>query len=257
MTIDEMVKNKSDLIALKKIAVKHSDIVLNSPLKDNEELEKSISLPGIKNDDLQKLIANTYYWLDSHGDVHVKGCFTKTIKENKTKIFHLDNHNSENGFRSKVGNVKDIVEKNIPWESLGIDKEGNTICVIGFTELIEQYNKQVYDAYKSGEIDQHSVGMQYVVLEMAVNNPLYVGEFAIWNEIYPLLGNPEEADKNGYFWVVREAKLKEYSCVLWSGSNSLTNAVSNKDTEAVIDDTLKNENEPSNDTQKTNRRILI
>lgn len=249
-----MVKNKADLIAIKKIAVKHSDVVSNVPLKDNMDLNKSIVIESLKNDEYQKVIANTYYWLDSHGDVHVKGCFTKSMKENVGKIFHLDNHNCDNGFRSKVGNVKGLQETNIPWKSLGVEKDGNTICVIGFTELIEQYNKQVYDSYKNDEIDQHSVGMVYVNLKMAVNNPQYVEEFKEWNEVYPLLGNPEQADKMGYFWVVKEAKLKEYSCVLWSGSNSLTQSISNKDNEAVELDTLEEKNEPSNDTQ-TRRRI--
>jgi hypothetical protein len=103
----------------------------------------------------------------------------------------------------------------VPWRSLGVDKDGNTICVVGISELIEEYNRQVYDAYKNNEIDQHSVGMIYVNIDLAVNNPESELEFKNWNEVYPLLGNPEKADAKGYFWIIREAKLKEYSCVLW------------------------------------------
>jgi hypothetical protein len=57
----------------------------------------------------------------------------------------------------------------------------------------------------------------------------------------------------GYFWVVKEAKLKEYSCVLWQGSNSLTPTVKNID--AVDNDTSNNE--PSNDTQEQQKQFFI
>jgi hypothetical protein len=220
MTLDEIVKNKKELIALKMTTIKHSDTSTNIPFKDLSITNKEVNIKGY--DGYTKVIANTYYWLDSHGDVHVKGCFTKTIKENKNKIFHLDNHDSSNGFRSKVGNVIDVLEVEVPWQSLGIDKAGNTICVLGVSELIEDYNRQVYDAYKNKEIDQHSVGMMYVNIDLAVNDPNYVEEYKVWNEVYPSIGNKQTANEQGYFWAIREAKLKEYSCVLWDGSNELT-----------------------------------
>jgi hypothetical protein len=94
--------------------------------------------------------------------------------------------------------------------------------------------------------------MQYVNLQIAVKQPQEVEAYKLWNEIYPLLGNPEKADKDGFFWVVKEAKLKEYSCVLWNGSNSLTPTV--KDIEAV-EDTSKNE--PLNNTQDEQKQFFI
>lgn len=225
MTIAEIVKNKVELSNIKKLAIKHTDGVSNRPLKDSDSISKSMELPNEDDNALQKVIANTYYWVDSHQDVHVKGTFTKSIKENLPKIYHLDNHDSKNGFRSKVGNVKDIQEVEVKWEDLGIKKQGKTICVIGTTELIEDYNKQVFDAYKNGEIDQHSVGMVYLDMQLAVNDKQYPEELKAWNEVYPLLGNPEEADRLGFFWVQKQAKLKEISCVLWDGSNALTPAI--------------------------------
>lgn len=236
MTIEEIVKNKVDLINIKKIAVKHTDGVSSLPIKENENIQKAIDL-GLAFDGLQKVVANTYYWLDSHGDVHVRGCFTQSIKQNLSKIYHLDNHDSSGGFRSKVGNVREIKETTVKWRDLGVDIDGETISLIGYTELIEDYNKQVYNAYKLGQIDQHSVGMQYVNIVLAVNNPEYEEEFKNWNEVYPSLGNKSKADAMGYLWVIREAKLKEYSCLLWNGSNELTPAVKNI--------------EPLEDTQKT------
>jgi hypothetical protein len=234
MTIEEIVKNKKELIALKKTTIKHSDPAINIPLKDLET-NKEVVIDGY--DGLCKVIANTYYWLDSHGDVHVKGCFSNTIKLNLKSIFHLDNHNSENGFRSKVGNVKNVAEIPVKWNAFGVEKEGETICVLGVSELIQDYNRQVYDAYENGEVKQHSVGMIYVNITLAVNDENYPEEYKEWLSVYPLLGNPEKADKLGYFWVIKEAKLKEYSCLLWDGSNPLT-------------PTAKDNIEPSNDTHK-------
>lgn len=249
MTIDEIVKNKRELIELKKTAVKHSDPSINIPLKDLE-VSKDVAVDGY--DGLCKVIANTYYWLDTHGDVHVKGCFSNTIKQNLKSIFHLDNHNSENGFRSKVGNVKNVAEIPVKWISLGVEKQSETICVLGVSELISEYNKQVFDAYENGEVKQHSVGMIYVNIALAVNDENYPEEYKEWLSVYPLLGNPEKADERGYFWVVKEAKLKEYSCLLWDGSNSLTPTAKNIE---PSNDTQKEE--PTNVTRKGNIHLFI
>jgi len=235
MTIKEIYENKNELIALKKAAIKHSDVCVNIPLKELST-NKEVIINGF--DGLQKVVANTYYWLDSHGDVHVKGCFTKSIKENIGKIFHLDSHDSSAGFRSKVANVKEVLELEVPWSAFGKQKDGNTICLIGVSELIEDYNKQVYDAYKNGEVDQHSVGMIYKDITLAINDPEYDEEYRNWLNVYPLLGNPEKADEEGYFWVIKQAALKEYSCLLWDGSNILTPSA-------------KENIEPSNDTHES------
>lgn len=235
MTIAELVEKKSELIELKKSAIKHSDPARIIDLKVIDPTNKEIRIDGY--DGLQKVVMNTYYWMDSHDDVHVKSTFKKSIKERKKKIFHLDNHDSSRGFASKVGNTKDIFEVSVPWSAFSIEKEGQTIAVIGVSDLIEEYNKQVYDAYQAGEIDQHSIGMLYDKLRLAVNDEEYEEEFKNWNEIFPLLGNPERALNKGYFWIVDEAILKEFSCLLWDGSNSLTPSV-------------KEDIEPSKDTQE-------
>lgn len=243
MTIQEIIKNKEELIAIRKMAVKYSDSVSTLPIKNVSETIK-IALNEEEDSIYKRVIANTYYWLDSHGDVHVKGCFTKSIKENQKRIYHFDSH--KHSFSLKVANVKSVKEIAIKWVDLGIEKEGKTICVVGESELIEEYNKQLYDAYKNNEVTQHSVGMLYVKMDLAVNNPTEIEYYKNWNEIYPLLGNQKEADSRGYFWIIREAMLKEYSSVLWDGSNSLTPTLENKN------EPLENtqENEPTEVTQE-------
>lgn len=250
MTVEEIIKNKSELIAIKKGVIKHSDTVCTLPMKS---ISETIKLEMGEDTTNKRVVANTYYWLDSHGDVHVKGIFTKSIKE--SVIFHFDNHN--HSFASKVGEVKSVKEIIVNWQDLGVEKEGTTICLIGETELIEDYNKQIYNAYKNNQITQHSVGMQYVTIDLAVNNPLETEYYKRWNEVYPMLGNPDKADEMGYFWIVREAKLKEYSSVLWNGSNSLTPTIEDKtEAEEITSETTI---EPTTEVTQTTikrRRII-
>lgn len=257
MTVEEIIKRKDELINIKKTTIKYSDYVINVPLKEVENAFKVAVVNAeteVEEKSTVKVIANTYYWLDSHSDVHVKGCFTKSISESLPagKIFHFDNHN--HSFSAKVGNVLDTTETKVNWKDLGVEKEGKTICVIGKTELIEDYNCQVYDAYENNQINQHSVGMQYVNLQLAVNSPTETEAYKLWNEVYPLLGNPEVADGQGYFWVVKEAKLKEYSCVLWNGSNVLTPTIKNIE---PSNDTQNEDKKPSNDTLDTKNEKVI
>lgn len=250
MTVEEIIKNKSELIAIKKGVIKHSDTVCTLPMKN---ISETIKLEIGDDTTNKRVVANTYYWLDSHGDVHVKGIFTKSIKE--SVIFHFDNHN--HSFASKVGEVKSVKEITINWQDLGVEKDGTTICLIGETELIEDYNKQIYNAYKNNQITQHSVGMQYVTIDLAVNNPLETEYYKRWNEVYPMLGNPEKADEMGYFWIVREAKLKEYSSVLWNGSNSLTPTIEDKtEAEEITSETTTEPTIEVTQTKIKRRRII-
>lgn len=258
MNLQEIISKKKETIALKKLSFKKSDAIANKIIKDlSDGVIKSMKPNSMDKEEsplntaVVKAIANTYYWLDSHGDVHVKGCFTKSINENKN-IFHLDNHN--HCFLAVVGEIESLKEVSVKWSDLGIEKEGNTICLVFESEISDEYNEQAFDWYMKGSIYNHSVGMQYVNLQLAIKDTAQgtVDEVNLWNEIYPLLGNPQVADEDGYFWVVKEAKLKEVSCLLWDGSNTLTPTIEiNVDTEPS-EDTQRDEDkkEPINITQK-------
>lgn len=259
LTIKEIIERKSELINLKKLQIKHSNGVNNvnsqkvsslkkKPCKDGEEIEVECLTVDI--------VGNTYNWLDSHGDVHVEGCFTKSIKENLNKIYHLDNH--KHSFSDKVGCITELSETPFKWKDLGVDKAGNTICLIAKSEIEEDYNCQVFEAYKENQINQHSVGMQYVNIVLAVNTNDVNSkeEKSNWDKYFPLLGNPDLALEEGYFWVVKEAKLLEISCLLWDGSNSLTPTIG-IGLEPSIDTQNNNENEPLKDTQEQAKQFFI
>lgn len=241
MNIADLVKNKAEHIALKKAEVKTVKGGLNAVIK-NDAVIKGVFKNG--DNELQRtIIGNTYLWMDSHDDVHAKGVFTKSVKERKNSIFHLHDH--EYKLVAKVGEPIDVYEKDIAWKDLGVNKAGTTQALFLDSKIKRDYNSQIFNAYKNGQINQHSVGMQYVKIDLAVNDEEYEEEYKIWLDNIDSIGNKEQAEEKGYFWFVREAKLIEISAVLL-GSNELTPTLQDK-SEADADITSKTE--PSNDTQ--------
>lgn len=222
-----LVANKRQLVELKRAQIKFADAFGVSVFENNVSKVLNSSFT----DDLESgiikrtIIANTYYWLDSHKDVHIEGVFTKSIKERGDKIFHLHDHEFKT--TAQVGNFDKVYEKATLWTDLGVNKAGSTITLRGDSAIEKELNPVVYKRYLTNKADQHSVGMIYVIIDLAVNDKDYKEEFAVWNKYIHLLGNAEEAEKDGFFWAVKEAKLIEISTVL-AGSNELTPTVQNQ-----------------------------
>jgi hypothetical protein len=102
--------------------------------------------------------------------------------------------------------------------------------------------------YANGWVKNHSVGMRYVNLELAINSEAeYDKEYKErWDKYYPIVANKELADERGYMWIVSEAKIVEGSAVVM-GSNSATPTLENK--QEPLDNTLDNEAEKSLQTE--------
>ena len=231
-------ENSKELLELKKEQIKHGDSIggffKRAATKSTHEANDTL---------VKTIIGNTYLWMDSHMDVHAKGCFSKSISERGDKIWHLHDH--EHKLTAKVGTPQEVYEGEIDWETLGVQKAGATEALFMTSEIKKELNPRIFNAYKSGEIDQHSVGMRYIKIQTAYDDDEDKVAKALWDEYYPQLGNHEEADKHGVFWVVKEAKLIEISCVL-EGSNSLTPTLEDK-----AEPHKSTPPEPSNDTQNT------
>lgn len=173
----------------------------------------------------RSIVANTYLYLDSHGDVHMPGIFSKTITDRKNRISHLHDHKFE--LSAKVGRPISFNEVKIRWSDVGVSKNGETYVLQMDSKIEKSLNASIYNEYLQDAINQHSVCMQYEEIEIAMNDENYSEAFKAWNEVYPLLGNPEKADELGMFYVVRKAKLIEVSAVLL-GSNELTPTLGSK-----------------------------
>jgi len=191
--IQFLVQNKTELIAFKKAVMKLSEPfgtsifqaatikILNTNYKDDLESGQ------IK----RTIIANTYNWMDNHDDVHLDGVFSKSIGEKQDKIWHLHDH--EQKITAKVGKPINIYEKNIDWTDVGVEKIGNTMSLFMDSNIIKEYNPIVFGQYLSKEVNQHSVGMVYVKLDLAVNDSEMKDEYVQWNKYINLIGNKEKA----------------------------------------------------------------
>jgi len=230
--------NKSDLIEMKRNELKHSDHFGNSLFEEktikalNTNFKDDIESGVIK----RTIIGNTYNYMDSHDDVHLNGVFTKSINERQNKIWHLHDHLHQ--VTAKVGTPTDIYEKEVAWLDLGVQKSGNTMALFMDSEISKAKNSQIFKEYLNNEINQHSVGMVYVKIELAMDDEDEKEEYKNWNKYLSILGNPEKAIAQGYFFIIKEAKLIEISAVL-EGSNDLTPTVTN-----ITQDSSKSAQEP-------------
>ena len=111
----------------------------------------------------------------------------------------------------------------------------------------------MFKQYADGNVQNHSVGMRYVKLFLAVNDEDYKEEKSVWDKYYPTIANKEAAAAQGYFWAVTEAKVIEGSAVP-IGSNQITPTI--EVTEAAKDGTSKTI-EPSKDTHQDKLNINL
>lgn len=197
---------------------------------------------------IRTLVGNTYNWLDSHGDVHLNNTFTRSLQGRGKDAPHLHDHKYERGAR--VGRPLKIEERMLSWRELGQQRTGKTMALVMESEIDRKLNAGIYDDYLNDECNQHSVAMSYVKIDLACDDEEnYPKEFALWEKVLPLLGNRKEAEDQGWFYVVSEAKLYEISAVL-AGSNELTPTLGPKPTAQVtpeIEEEVKTRQTP--DTQ--------
>jgi hypothetical protein len=233
-------ENKKDLIAKKKSMPIYSDVIgLDVSKIGKTGLSEKANNPIMENVDTLrvKVVANTANWMDSHSDVLLRNSWQKSIQERKNFIPHLHDHIHE--ISAKVGEVVDIFGQDLSYSELGIAGIGTTQALIFITDIMKSYNEKVFNQYKMGRVNQHSIGLQYVKIQLAINDADFKDEHEVWNKYNDDIINKSHAEKQGFFWAVQEIKLIENSAVLF-GSNEIT---------PTLDNNLKTE--PSADTQKT------
>lgn len=224
--IKKVFEQKEVLIAQKKAAVKHADVVMNVYSEDKTEADKA----GIdlSSDDLNslkaKLVINTTNLIDSHLDCHIPGLWSKSISEIGL-FFLLQEHDW--AFDKIIADSKNdglkAYTKTVPWSTLDLKYAGNTQALIFETSIRKERNEFMFNQYRKGYVLNHSVGMRYVKIFLCIdsNEPTYSSEKANWDKYYPQVANTEVADEKGYFWAVTEAKVIEGSAVV-KGSNFAT-----------------------------------
>lgn len=242
----ELKANKQALIASKKMQTKFSDAISFAPL--NESTVKAINVD--ETDKLNiKVVINTTNLFDSHSDVHIDGIWNKSVKERKNLMLLQEHQMSFTGIISDE--VKAGVEKTT-FKRLGVDLDGSTEALIFDTEIEKNRNAFMFAQYGKGFVKNHSVGMRYVSMELALNSEVEhdAEEKAVWDKYINKIANKSEAEEKGYFWAVTEAKIIEGSAVP-IGSNWATPTIS---TEAVKNTSKQ---EPSNDTQQEKKGLVF
>lgn len=245
--IDYLISNKTALIAQKKSATKFADAINYGVHLIVGKDESTVKAEGAGNvvgpDALQikvRSIINTTKLFDSHGDVHFDQLWNKSLKEGS---FYLVKQHEFN-FEGIISDNVKAFTKQMTWHELGINFEGKTQALVFDSVIDKAENPLMFEKYRTGKVKQHSVGMQYVKIELAVNDDRYEKEFSVWEKYFDEIANKEDVLSAGYFWAVTEAKIIEGSAVV-KGSNWATPTLNIQQTKSQPDEsTGKKSNEP-------------
>jgi hypothetical protein len=173
--------------------------------------------------------------MDSHDDVHLNSVFKKSLQENADP-FLLHDHKFE--VTAKIGKSLKAYEQEGRFLYYGYNSPLDTMALLIDAEISKAKNESVFDEYKNHEINQHSVGMYYVKIDLAIDNQDDKEAYALYRKYLPQIGNADKVEQQGYFFAVQEAKLKEVSAVL-QGSNDLTGIFDNNKSIKNVDELTK------------------
>lgn len=238
---------ESRLVFAKKSVIKFADSVPSEngvPVKMIGTKE-SEGAPKLEFGDTVYPVINTTLIMDSHEDVHLNGLWNKSIKDGVKPALIL-NHEYKIGM--VISYPEDVVPsvKNIPWKDLNIDYEGETEALVFASKMSEDSNTVGFTAYRNRRKVQHSIRMEYVRIELAVNSDgrEWANARKVFDQYINLIANKDEAIKNGYFWAVKEAKIHKEGSMVLEGSNSITPTLYEAGTYST------SQSEPEKSTQK-------
>jgi hypothetical protein len=215
--------------------------------------EKAINFDS----DYYYFVVNSANFLDSHKDMHVDGNWNKSVKEQQGKNYLVFDHSLK---RSDIIAMKKDVEQftaKVSWSLLGKNYEGETYSLVYKVAKNKIVSKEAKEWLEAGHEMEASVRMQYVKVEMAIDSKDvdYAKYKEVFDAYYEVIANKSDFEKIDYFWVVKEAKNVMESSLVLFGSNSATGEISNKDNEAVENDTSNKE--PLQDTQNEQKKQII
>jgi len=243
-----MQKNRDELFAVKKAEYKtKSEPILKSGLFTNEFTPLIEDITG---DFIQvKTIINTSNVIDSHLDLHLQGIWNKTVSDNPFS-HHLKSHKSD--FEFVISDKAKSYNERMNFKDLGLNVDMEMDANINEFVMERKRLPLMFDAYKNGEVKQHSVGMMYVKYDIAFWDEESQKEMDFFNLMKSKAINPEVADEYGFLWIISEAKKREGSAVVF-GSNSITPTLSVKNYEPAP---ATQKIEPLKDTRKEVRKSI-
>jgi hypothetical protein len=217
----EVKANKENIIAFKK------SIVYKSIDKGQLSVNKALIVATkgiITKENFIYPVINTTNFLDSHLDLHQKGIWSRSSKDQQGKIRYSLDHSTK--VADVIAYPKDVNIQVIDttFKELGLDYTGDTQA------LVFEINKDVIDNAEALKVlnkqlpVENSVSMQYVKIELALNSEEkeYKAEKSLWDNRISSVANKEFAEEQGIMWIVTEAKIVNESSMVTQGSNSAT-----------------------------------
>lgn len=222
---------------------------------DKSIIEKANSY-GFKNGFIYPVV-NSTNWLDSHFDVHLKGCYKKTVKEQQGKVYLIDTH--QKGLANILTKKQDVkmLIKEIDWRLLGKDIDGEVESLV-FEISEHKVRPDALEFIKETPDLENSFAMRYINCQFAIksNDPAFKEENEVFEEYISHIANADMAKKYGFFNAVKElAIMGEGSiCPVVGGSNSATRVLNIAEPSNHSD----KHNEPSgDDTQKESLKKFV
>jgi len=248
-----LCENKKLIIAQKKAMIKEADsLPYFGTIESEKEVIKAVNYESLKDSKIIKVVAvsNACNYYDSHGDVSINGSWNRTAKNTKDG-FHLQEHQMK--FDKMISNNVKFTVENKTWKELGFDYEGETECLVMYSEVDKEDNEYMFKQYIKGKVKNHSAGLRYVDVEFAINSEADWAkeEKAVWDKYYSSIVNKEDVDERGYFLAVKEQKIIENSAVL-KGSNPATPTISVESADGT-----SNKTDSSADTPKSEQKELL
>jgi len=201
------------------------------------------------------IISSTNY-MDSHDDVHLEGCFTKTAKERQGKVFFVDTHGKKmSDIITRKSDIRMFVN-DVDWKILGKEFDGKSQSLL-FEISRDKVRPDALELIDNEPDLECSIEMRYIKMYLAVNSQdkYFAENKAFFDANIDKIANKELAlEKNYFFGVTELAIVNEGSlCPIVGGSNGATRVYQNKQAEQ----SLENKEEPLQNTQTEKRKLSI
>jgi hypothetical protein len=250
---DKKFTDKMDLTRYVKKNIREINFIKKQIFKSNSSVEGVILknkinplIESISSDVIEvKAVINTTNIIDNYMDLHTATIWNKTVKDNP-HTYHLESHGRS--FKDIIDSKAKQSNEIMNFRDLGLDVDFQTVANINTFLIDKKDNPEMFKRYVNGDVHEHSVGMRYINLSLAMYDEDDQKEMDFFNEKLKEAVNPEIAIEKGYFWVVSEAKKIEGSAVLF-GANSITPTLYVKNFEPS-NGTRDEKSEPLNNTQK-------
>lgn len=167
-----------------------------------------------------KSIINTTFFMDSHDDVHIDGLWDKSLANDNDLMLLQEHQMAFNKIIADQDDVK-VSLKKYNWKELGFNYDGETQALEFKSNVRKSRNEYMYNQYKDGYVNNHSVGMRYGKLDIAIDDEDYPAHKELFDKYIDKIANKEYVNRKGMFWAIMEADAIEGSAVP-KGSNTIT-----------------------------------